>query len=79
MSLQDMRAGSAVNACKTCEHAATVRLQYNINTVGHSSGPTIVLADPIALSHAADRGWRGRTTRPDVPTSLKTSFTTSNC
>jgi hypothetical protein len=28
MSLQDVRAGSTVNVCKACRHAATVQYQH---------------------------------------------------
>jgi hypothetical protein len=30
MGLQDVRVGSAVNACKSCGHVAIVRLQYQV-------------------------------------------------
>jgi hypothetical protein len=42
MGLQNICAGSAVNACKTCGHAATVQLQCSASTVNHSPGIVIV-------------------------------------
>jgi hypothetical protein len=36
MILQDVRAGSAVHACKTCEQVATIYLQCSANLVDHS-------------------------------------------
>jgi hypothetical protein len=48
MGLQDMLAGGAFNACKTCRHAATVHLQCNAGPDGHSQGTAIVSGDPTA-------------------------------
>jgi hypothetical protein len=42
MDLQDVRVGSAVNAYKAYEHAATVQLQCSANTVDYLPSTTIV-------------------------------------
>jgi hypothetical protein len=73
-----VRAGSAVNVCKTCGHVTIVRLQYNASTVDHSPDIATVLGDLTARRHAANRVRRGRMTRPDVPMPLKASFATSS-
>jgi hypothetical protein len=63
MSLQDVRAGSAFNAYKTCGQAATVRLQCSAGPVDHSPNTTTVPGDPTARYHAADQEWCSMTTR----------------
>jgi hypothetical protein len=55
-----------------------MQLQCGYDPVDHSSGTAIVPGDPIAQRHAANRVQRGRITRPDIPTPLKTSFVTSS-
>jgi hypothetical protein len=35
MSLQDVRAGSTVNVCKACRHAATVQYQHYESLTWH--------------------------------------------
>jgi hypothetical protein len=77
MSLQDVWAGSTVNARKTCGQVATVRHQCSVGPVDHSSSTAIVPDDPTAWHHVADRVWRGRMTIRDIPTPLKISFATS--
>jgi hypothetical protein len=48
ISLQDVRAGSAVNACKTCGQVAIVWLQCSAGPVNHSPSTAIVPSDPAA-------------------------------
>jgi hypothetical protein len=78
MGLQDMGGGTADNACKMHGHVATLMLQYSASTANHSPSTATVQSDPKAQCHAADRGRHDRTTRSDVPTSLKISFSTSS-
>jgi hypothetical protein len=78
MGLQDTRASTAVNPCKTCGHVATIHLQCNSSTINHSPGTTTVQGNLTVWCHAADRVWRGGVTRPSVPTPLKISFVTSS-
>jgi hypothetical protein len=54
IGLQDIRAGSTVNACKTCGYTTTVLLQCSPSTIDHSHGTATVPDDLTARSHAAD-------------------------
>jgi hypothetical protein len=71
MALQDVQAGCAFNACKTCRQAALVRLQCSASPVDHSQGTGIVLGDPTARRHAANRVRHSMMTRQDVPDAVK--------
>jgi hypothetical protein len=42
MGLQDMRTGSAINACKTCGQTTKVQLQCSANIMDHSPDTTTV-------------------------------------
>jgi hypothetical protein len=44
MGLQYVRTDNAFNACKTCGHAATVRLQCSTGPAGHTQGITTMPA-----------------------------------
>jgi hypothetical protein len=74
MTLQDVRAGSTVNACNTCRHSAKVQRQH----CGSLTGTITVPGNLTVQCHAADQVRCGRMTRPDVPTLLKISFATSS-
>jgi hypothetical protein len=60
MGLQDVRAGSAVNACKACRQVATMRIQCSASTMDHTPGTAIVPSDLTSRCHTADRVQRGR-------------------
>jgi hypothetical protein len=55
MGLQDVRAGSAANACKACRHVATMRLQYSASTMDHSLDTITVTSDLTTRRHTTDR------------------------
>jgi hypothetical protein len=48
MDLQDVRAGSAFNACKTCGLVATVQQQYNTDPIDHSQDTATMPCDRTA-------------------------------
>jgi hypothetical protein len=62
MGQQNVRAGSAVNDCKTCRQAGTMRLQCIASTItmGHSTGTVAVPSDSTAWCHPVDRVQRVR-------------------
>jgi hypothetical protein len=57
MGLQDVRADSAVNDCKTCRQAGTVRLRCIVSTInmGHSTDTVTMPSDSTARCHTVDR------------------------
>jgi hypothetical protein len=74
MGLQDVRAGSAVNACKTCRqgsyNATTVQRQHYILLVWHRY--SVKWFDSTTPHYWLSVAWQ--VTRPGMSTTLKTSF-----
>jgi hypothetical protein len=60
ISLQDVRTGSTVNACKMCGYVATIRLQSSIGPIDHSPGSATVSArsDSTAPCYGLSVTWR---------------------
>jgi hypothetical protein len=53
MGLQEVQAGTAASACKTCRKLAIVWLHYSASTIDYSPVTATVQGDLIGWCHAA--------------------------